>query len=54
MLGVEPSQAIYVGDQPTDAQAGRRAGVAMVIGVGDHELTASGADVVLQSVAELR
>jgi len=54
MLGVEPSQAIYVGDQPTDAQAGRSAGVAMVIGVVDPELTASGADVVLQSVAELR
>ena len=54
MLGVEPSQAIYVGDQPTDAQAGRSAGVAMVIGVGDPELTSSGADVVLQSVAELR
>ncbi len=54
MLGVEPSQAIYVGDQPTDAQAGRSAGVAMVIGVGDPELTASGADVVLKSVAELR
>ena len=54
MLGVEPSQAIYVGDQPTDAQAGRSAGVAMVIGVGDPELTTLGADVVLQSVAELR
>ena len=54
MLGVEPSQAIYVGDQPTDARAGRSAGVAMVIGVGDPELTASGADVVLKSVAELR
>jgi phosphoglycolate phosphatase-like HAD superfamily hydrolase len=43
-----------VGDQPTDAQAGRGADVAMVIGVGDPELTASGADVILQSVAELR
>ena len=53
MLGVDPSQAIYVGDQPTDAQAGRGADVAMVIGIGDPELTASGADVVLKSVAEL-
>jgi phosphoglycolate phosphatase len=53
MLGVEPSRTIYVGDQPTDADAGRRAGVAIVILVGDHEPAASGADIVLKSVAEL-
>ena len=53
MLGMKPSQAIYMGDQPTDAQAGRAAGVAMVVGIGDVELMASGADVVFQSVAEL-
>jgi phosphoglycolate phosphatase len=53
ILGVEPSRTIYVGDQPTDVDAGRRASVAMVILVGDHEPAASGADVVLKSVAEL-
>ncbi|OGD55825.1 hypothetical protein A3K81_06365 [Candidatus Bathyarchaeota archaeon RBG_13_60_20] len=53
MLGVDPSRTIYVGDQPVDVQAGRNAGVAMVILVGDQELLSSGADVVLKSVAEL-
>ena len=53
MLDVEPGAAAYVGDQPTDAQAGRSAGLALVIGVGDPGLKDAGADVVLKSVAEL-
>jgi phosphoglycolate phosphatase len=53
MLGVEPNHTIYVGDQPTDVEAGRNAGVAMNIGVGDQGLLAAGADVVFNSVAEL-
>jgi len=54
LLDIEPGAAAYVGDQPTDAQAGRSAGLAMVIGVGDPGLRGAGADVVLKSVAELK
>jgi len=53
LLDVEPGAAAYVGDQPTDAQASRSAGLALVIGVGDPGLRDAGADVVLKSVAEM-
>jgi len=38
MAGASPEKTVYVGDQPTDAQAGRRAGVALVVGVGGAEM----------------
>jgi phosphoglycolate phosphatase len=49
-----PDKTVYVGDQPTDAQAGSHAGVAMVVGVGGVELLGVGADAVVESVSELK
>ena len=57
-LGFSPKQAIMVGDHGFDMQAGRAAGVRLCIGVrtgnsADASLTDAGADVVLDSLADL-
>ena len=54
LVGVPPEKTVYVGDQPTDAQAASRAGVAFVVGVGGAELLDAGADAVMDSVSELK
>jgi phosphoglycolate phosphatase len=53
LAGAPPEKTVYVGDQPTDAQAARNAGVAYNVGVGGAELLDAGADAVLGSVSEL-
>ncbi len=55
LLGVEPSNAIVVGDSGHDLEAGRRAGVTTVLvtnGVSNESLAAM-ADITIESVAEL-
>jgi phosphoglycolate phosphatase len=54
LVGVPPEKTVYVGDQPTDAQAASRAGVAFVVGVGGAELLDAGADAVVESVSEIK
>lgn len=54
LAGAPPEKTVYVGDQPTDAQAGRRAGVALAVGVGGVELLDAGADAIVDSVSELK
>jgi phosphoglycolate phosphatase len=53
LAGAPPEKTVYVGDQPTDAQAASRAGVAFIVGVGGAELLDAGADAVVDSVSEL-
>ena len=53
LTGASPEKTVYVGDQPTDAQAARNAGVAYNVGVGGTELLDAGADAVVDSVSEL-
>ena len=45
-----PEKTVYVGDQPTDAQAASHAGVAFIVGVGGAELLDAGANAVVESV----
>jgi len=56
-LGVEPSEAVYVGDTPADIQASRAAGMAAVgvlSGAGDSGgLSAEGPDRIIHSLAHL-
>lgn len=56
-VGVEPAQAVYVGDTPIDVQAARAAGmsaVAVLTGAGDSALlSAAGPDRIVSSVARL-
>jgi phosphoglycolate phosphatase len=47
-------KTVYVGDQITDAQAGSRAGAALVVGVGGTELLDAGADTIVDSASELK
>jgi len=54
LAGTPPEKTVYVGDQPTDAQAGSRAGAALVVGVGSRELLDAGADTIVDSVSELK
>jgi len=54
LVGVPPEKTVYVGDQPTDAQAASRAGVAFIVGVGGAELLDAGADAVVDSVSEIK
>ncbi len=54
LAGAPPEKTVYVGDQPTDAEAGSRAEVAFVVGVGGAELLDAGADAIVDSVSELR
>jgi phosphoglycolate phosphatase len=55
--GVEPAQAVVVGDSVTDMEMGRAAGAGLVIGVlsgvAPEDVLASHANVLLESVAEL-
>ena len=51
-LGIAPSETVYVGDQPTDIQAGRAAKVGFIIAVGDKTLLDEGADFIVDSVSE--
>ncbi len=55
--GVDPAQAVVVGDSVMDLQMGRAAGVGMVVGVltgvASEDALARQADVVLRSVADL-
>jgi phosphoglycolate phosphatase len=55
--GIEPAQAVVVGDSLTDLQMGRAAGVGMVVGVrsgvASADMLAADADFVLESVTEL-
>jgi phosphoglycolate phosphatase len=55
--GVEPAQAIVVGDSATDLEMGRAAGAGLVVGVlsgvAPEEMLATHADVLLASVVEL-
>lgn len=58
LLGVRADNALFVGDSPHDVESGRAAGV-MTVGVAwgafsAAELEASGADVVIDRVEELR
>jgi phosphoglycolate phosphatase len=53
LAGVSPEMTVYVGDQPTDAQAAKNAGVAYNVGVGGLDLLDAGADAVVDSVSEL-
>lgn len=53
LAGASPEKTVYVGDQPTDAQAAGNAGVAYNLGVGGTELLDAGADAVVDSVSEL-
>jgi phosphoglycolate phosphatase len=53
LAGAPPEKTVYVGDQPTDAQAASHAGVAFIVGVGGAELLDAGADAVVDSVSEL-
>ena len=56
-LGFKPSEAIVVGDMPVDVAMGRAAGVRTVaVSYGNasrEELVASGADYVIDNIAEL-
>lgn len=55
MLGVEPSDTVYVGDQPTDMAAGRAAAVRATVAVNNtEEEVFELADHVLDSVADIR
>ena len=51
-LEIAPSETVYVGDQPTDIQAGRAAEVGFIIAVGDKTLLDEGAHFVVDSVSE--
>jgi phosphoglycolate phosphatase len=55
--GVEPAQAVVVGDSVTDLEMGRAAGAGLVIGVlsgvAPEDVLAPHADVLLESVADL-
>ena len=51
-LEIAPSETVYVGDQPTDIQAGRAAEVGFIIAVGDETLLDEGAHFVVDSVSE--
>jgi HAD superfamily hydrolase (TIGR01509 family) len=57
-LGVEPARTLVVGDTVTDMLMAERAGVgcraAVLTGVGSRDLLATFADVVLNSVAQIR
>ncbi len=57
MLGIAPSEAVYVGDTPVDIQASRAAGmgsVAVLTGAGDSALlSAAGPDWIISSLGEL-
>jgi pyrophosphatase PpaX len=58
LLGASPDNALFVGDSPHDVQSGRAAGV-FTVGVSwgafrREEMDASGADVVIDSVSELK
>jgi 2-phosphoglycolate phosphatase len=57
MLGIAPSEAVYVGDTPVDIQASRAAGmgsVAVLSGAGDTALlSAAGPDWIIYSLGEL-
>jgi pyrophosphatase PpaX len=58
LLDVSPANAIFVGDSPHDVESGRAARV-YTVGVtwgafAREEMEASGADVVIDKVAELR
>jgi pyrophosphatase PpaX len=57
LLGVSPSNAVFVGDSPHDVQSGLAAGV-VTVGVtwgafDRHELQEAGADVVIDRIEEL-
>ena len=56
-LGVEPGEAVYIGDTPLDIQASRAAGmasVAVLSGAGDSALlSAAGPDWIIHSLARL-
>ncbi|MCW4049465.1 MAG: HAD family hydrolase [Candidatus Bathyarchaeota archaeon] len=49
-IGVSPRDTIYVGDQPTDIQAARKARLLVIIGVGTEELDATHS---IDSVADI-
>jgi len=51
-LEIAPSETVYVGDQPTDIQAGRAAEVGFIIAVGDKTLLDEGAQFVVDSISE--
>ena len=53
-LEIAPSETVYVGDQPTDIQAGRAAEVGFIIAVGDKTLLEEGAHFNVDSVSEFR
>jgi phosphoglycolate phosphatase len=57
MLGIVPSEAVYVGDTPLDIQASRAAGmgsIAVLSGAGDSALlSAAGPDWIIYSLGEL-
>lgn len=53
-LDIAPSETVYVGDQPTDIQAGKAAEVGFTIAVGDKKLLDEGADFIVDSVSEFR
>jgi phosphoglycolate phosphatase len=53
LTGASPEKTVYVGDQPTDAQAARSAEVAYNVGIGGLDLLDAGADAVVDSVSEL-
>jgi HAD superfamily hydrolase (TIGR01509 family) len=57
-LGVPPQNAIYVGDMPTDIEAGKGAGLAATVGAAygffsSEKLKDAGADYIIESPAEL-
>ncbi|MDQ2666768.1 MAG: HAD-IA family hydrolase [Gemmatimonadota bacterium] len=57
LLGVEPANALFVGDSPHDIQSGRGAGVFTVGATwgafSQAEMAASGADILISDIAEL-
>jgi phosphoglycolate phosphatase len=52
LAGAPPEKTVYVGDQPTDAQAAGRAGVVFIVGVGGSELLDAGADAGADAVVD--
>jgi phosphoglycolate phosphatase len=57
-LGVDPADAVMVGDSPVDVEAGKGAGI-LTIGAaygfrGVEELVEAGADIIIDSFSELR
>ncbi len=54
-VGVTPDEAVYVGDLPEDVEAGRGAGVKVVVAVNGPDLSArEAADFALNTIADMR